>query len=262
MKGALKGAILNNKSHLFRDKLKTPGYLSQLDVARIRKIAGEATEQEFEEHMTCSTENAKRILHFWEIAQIELWDAEILKHFFHEWIYANRALVTARIQAAIFAGRLPERFTPAVGLQWLESENVLIGMMGHWVKANARARKPLHAEAVSLPEPQAVAVTPAKQNGLGWDLKEPQRFQGYRWPLYQMLKTAHTAGKNRPGARDVLSAWGQNRPPEVSEVMSDGLKFYDAQGSVKIAALKAIQQSINNLLFKQSKGRLSAGYAE
>lgn len=128
------------KSYLFRDKLKTPGYLSQFDVARIRKITEEATEREFEEYMSCSVEGAKRILSFWEIAQIELWDVKIIERFFHEWIYADRELVTARIQASIVAGRLPERFAPEVGLKWLESENVLIGMMGHWVRANARRR--------------------------------------------------------------------------------------------------------------------------
>lgn len=145
------------KSYLFRDKLKTPGYLSQFDVARIRKITEEATELEFEEHMSCSIEGAKRILSFWEIAQIELWDAEILKRFFHEWIYADRELVTARIQASILAGRLPERFPPEVGLQWLESENVLIGMMAHWVRANARRR-----DAPPRAAPESAGTDPLK----------------------------------------------------------------------------------------------------
>ena len=115
--------------------------MSQLDVARIRKIAREATEQDFQEYLSCSIDGAKRILGFWEMAQVELWDAELLKRFFHVWIYEDRELVAARIQAAIHLGRLPERFSPEVGLQWLESENVLIGTMGHWVRANARRRK-------------------------------------------------------------------------------------------------------------------------
>lgn len=130
------------KSHLFRDKLKEPDYLSQFDVARIRKIAREATDQEFQEYLSCTKDGALRILGFWEVAQVELWDAEILKRFFHVWIYDDRDMVAARIQAAQKAGRLTEHFTPEVGLQWLESENVLMGMIPQWVRANARRRTP------------------------------------------------------------------------------------------------------------------------
>lgn len=130
------------KSYLFRDKLKEPCFLSQLDVARIRKIAQEATDQEFQEYLSCSKDGALRILGFWEVAQVELWDAEILKRFFHGWIYEDRNLVAARIQAAQKAGRLTEHFTPEVGLQWLESENVLTGVIPQWVRANARRRAP------------------------------------------------------------------------------------------------------------------------
>lgn len=144
---------MTNQNYLFRDKLKTPGYLSQFDVARIRKITKEATDEEFQEYMSCSIEGAKRILSFWEIAQVELWDAEILKRFFHVWIYEDREMVSARIQASVLAGRLPDRFPPEVGLQWLETENILIGMMGHWVRANARPRAAvLMATGPALPE--------------------------------------------------------------------------------------------------------------
>lgn len=144
---------MTNQNYLFRDKLKTPGYLSQFDVARIRKITKEVTDEEFQEYMSCSIGDAKRILGFWEIAQVELWDAEILKRFFHVWIYEDREIVAARIQASVLAGRLPERFRPEVGLRWLETENVLIGMMGHWVRANARPRAPaLLATGPALPE--------------------------------------------------------------------------------------------------------------
>ena len=144
-----------NQSYLFRDKLKSPGYLSQFDVARIRKITQEASEQDFQEYMSCSIECAKRILSFWEIAQVELWDAEILKRFFHVCIYEDREIVSARIQASIRVGRLSEHFSPDVGLQWLESENVLIGMMGHWVRANARRRKD---------KPQTIAFAASEGN--------------------------------------------------------------------------------------------------
>ena len=128
------------KSYLFHDILKAPGYISQFDVLRLRKLANEATEEDFRENFSCDPEEAKRILFFWEIAQIELWDAEILKEFFHVWIYENREFVARRIQAAQINGRLPERFTPEVGLRWLESENVAMGMIPQWIKFNARRR--------------------------------------------------------------------------------------------------------------------------
>lgn len=168
--------VKHKQGYLFREKLKTPGYLSQLDIARIRKIIGEATEEEFEEYMSCSVEGAKRILSFWEIAQIELWDAEILKRFFHEWIYADRGLVASRIEAATYAGRLPERFAPEVGLQWLESENVLIGMAGHWVTANHRKRKsPLSASALALSDDSAADAVQSRTRGAEWSKSDLEK---------------------------------------------------------------------------------------
>lgn len=133
----------------FRDSLKEPGYLSQFDVARIRKIAREATDHEFQEYLSCDKHDALRIIGFWEIAQVELWDAEILKRFFHVWIYEDRDMVAARIHAAQRACRLPEHFTPEVGLQWLESENVLTGRIPEWIRANARPRAPVVAVGAS-----------------------------------------------------------------------------------------------------------------
>lgn len=148
------------KSYLLKDKLKSPDRLSQIDVARIRKSANDNTEQDFQEFMGCSIEYAKRIIHFWEIAQIELWDAEILKNFFHVAIYENRDFVAARISAARHSGRLPERFTPREGLEWLESESVMMGMIPQWVKANVRPRT---LTSVEQPQrnPQVTTAQPA-----------------------------------------------------------------------------------------------------
>jgi hypothetical protein len=154
------------KSHLFRDKLKAPGYLSQFDVARIRKIALEATDQDFQEYLSCSKEGALRILGFWEVAQVELWDAEILQRFFHEWIYKDREIVAARIKAAQSAGRLAVQFSPEKGLQWLESENVLMGMIPQWVRANARVRN----TASPAPQPETAHGVVAND-----DVSDPER---------------------------------------------------------------------------------------
>ena len=133
-------AMLATKSYLFRDKLKTPGYLSQFDVARIRLAITETTDEEFKEFLSCDKSIALQILEFWEVAQVELWDVEILKRFFFLMIYEDRDLVTARIKAAQKTGRLTEYVTPEDGLQWLKSENVLMGMAAQWIQANFRPR--------------------------------------------------------------------------------------------------------------------------
>ena len=132
--------MMATKSYPFRDILKTPGYLSQFDVARIRLAINETTDYEFKEFLSCDKSSALQILGFWEAAQVELWDIEILKRFFFVLIYADRDLVTARIRSAQKNGRLAENFTPEVGMRWLESENVLMGMASYWIRANARPR--------------------------------------------------------------------------------------------------------------------------
>lgn len=82
---------------------------------------------------------------------------------------------------------------------------------------------------------------------LSWPLTKPNRFQGYRKPLYDHLKAAHIAGKTRPTARDVLDDWKLNRPADVAEVSNDGLKYYDTRGNTKAADLAAIRKSIERL---------------
>lgn len=88
----------------------------------------------------------------------------------------------------------------------------------------------------------------APANGPGWVLVKPDRYPGYRKPLYDFLKAAHSAGESCPKARDVLDAWKNQPPPDVSEVMTDGMKYYDSKGDTKPVGLKAIQQSINGLV--------------
>ena len=179
---------MTNKSHLFQDKLKVPGYLSQLDVTRIRKSAESNTEEDFKEFFGCTTQDALRILGFWEVSQVELWDAEILKRFFHVWIYEDRNIVASRIHAAQKTGRLPDNFTAEIGLKWLESENVLTGMIPQWVRANARQRDTTVSEQT---KPLQRAVV---QDGL---ILAEIRKQGYD-PL--------ALPKNQPGKPGVKAA--------------------------------------------------------
>ena len=172
---------MTTKSHLFADILKTPGYLAQFEVLRIRNAAKGNTDEDFKEFFSCDKASALRILGFWEVAQVELWDAEILKRFFHVWIYEDRDMVAARIQAAQKAGRLPQQFTPELGLQWLEYENVAMGRIPEWVRANARRRTPQApaiVEAVPRGEAQDAAILDALKEG-GFDpLKLPKNKPG------------------------------------------------------------------------------------
>ncbi len=80
-----------------------------------------------------------------------------------------------------------------------------------------------------------------------WSLTEPERYQGYGKPMYDLLKAAHIAFQPRPKARDVLDAWKKNPPLEVTEVMADGIKYLDANGNTKTADLDAIRATINRM---------------
>jgi len=96
--------------------------------------------------------------------------------------------------------------------------------------------------AVITPEP--VKATSA---GPGWRLTEPKRYQGYGKPLYDLLKAANIARQPCPKARDVLDAWKKNPPFGVTEVMVDGIKYYDAKGNTKTGDLDAIRAAINRM---------------
>lgn len=122
-----------------------------------------------------------------------------------------------------------------------------------WLKAMVRQLllpapelAPAMPEAVvtSKDRPAPLATAPA------WSpITVLMRAPGYRWPLYQLLKEAHTNGMPCPKAREVLEIWKLNTPPEL-EVMTDGVKYSDAVGNTKEADLKAIHQAIKGLLEK------------
>jgi|GEM_PF-6340740 len=100
--------------------------------------------------------------------------------------------------------------------------------------------------------PSMVPVIPpepvkAASDGPVWHLTEPKRYQGYGKPLYDLLKAAHIARQPCPKARDVLDAWKKNPPFGVTEVMVDGIKYYDANGNTKTADLGAIRAAINRM---------------
>lgn len=100
----------------------------------------------------------------------------------------------------------------------------------------------------ATPASQATPVVAiVASRGVNWPLVKPQRFPGYRKPLYDLLKAAQIDGKPCPTARNVLDTWRDKMPPEVMEVMTDGLKYYDAKGDAKPADLNAIRKAIGRM---------------
>jgi hypothetical protein len=92
-------------------------------------------------------------------------------------------------------------------------------------------------------------LTPAP--AINWRPKPSiERAPGYRWPLYQYLKRAHTAGTAKPKARDFLDDLSNHPHPDL-EAMPDGLKYNDGLGNPKEANLRAIQAAIAGLVMAQ-----------
>ena len=113
------------------------------------------------------------------------------------------------------------------------------------VKAPEQSTQPQAA----TPSPAPVGMTASDGTAKpAWSLKRPERFPGYRKPLYDFLKAAHAAGQPKPGARDVLDKWKENPPPDVATVTDNGLKYYDAKGNTKPADLDAIRKAIDRII--------------
>lgn len=84
-------------------------------------------------------------------------------------------------------------------------------------------------------------------------IKTPERLPCYRWPLYQFLEAALTAGQPCPKAQHVLDAW-KLTPPTRLEVIQlptrDELEYELGTGEKKRARVKQIQAAIEGLLSK------------
>ena len=105
-------------------------------------------------------------------------------------------------------------------------------------------------DAPAQPQDEAETLTqsaPAAPDGQAWTLRQPQRFRGYRAPLYRFLKAAQAAGQPCPKARDVLEAWHDARPDEVFKVLPGELHYYDAEGNAATATTAAVQKAIDRL---------------
>jgi hypothetical protein len=123
---------------------------------------------------------------------------------------------------------------------WAEENSLLVRCPG-----DSAATQPLIVgESVSAPK-----NTSPVQHTAAWKLKTTvSRYSGYRLSLHKFLKSEHAQGKPCPKARDVLDEWARKKPAEIHQVTNNTVKYYDANGSVKEASLRAIQQAIKNLL--------------
>ena len=139
---------------------------------------------------------------------------------------------------------------------------------GYAVHALADAFKETDTQtqaAQALPAaPEAVPVVPVPGSELTpvttgdiahvpttWTLRKPKRFQGYTEPLYLLLGKAHSEGKPRPRAREVLQAWAANLPAQIAKVIEgESLDYYLEKGGTKTANLRAIAAAITEMTGK------------
>lgn len=84
----------------------------------------------------------------------------------------------------------------------------------------------------------------------GWRLKTTLKvYPGYRLPLYQFLKNAHSAKQPYPKAQNVMDAWAKN-PVDGVKVIKDEIEFELETGQKKKADVKSLQAAIKNMTEK------------
>lgn len=119
-------------------------------------------------------------------------------------------------------------------------------------RAFARWRKEMAMHLLQKPQDQALDALPvapleAPASGPAWQLLRAERFQGYRKPLYDLLKAASSTGKPLPTAYDVFDAWKANPPAGILGIADDELKFEDKNGNPQTATRDAIRKAIGRL---------------
>jgi hypothetical protein len=108
------------------------------------------------------------------------------------------------------------------------------------------------AQVPQTDEPSPVAPGPA--NGATWPLHKPQRDDGLTGAVYQVLKAAWDAGRDKPRARDVLEEFNKSRPSAITKVLADGCDFMDSRGNVQSADLEHLRKRIDHMTRRLSAG--------
>jgi len=116
----------------------------------------------------------------------------------------------------------------------------------------AMVRQLLQPEPLAMMAPSATPTATERADAVpanlpNWVLIRPERFPGYRKPLYDFLKAANIAGQERPTAYDVLDKWRRNPPTGILEVIDNELKFENSKGEPDTATLAAVKKSIDRL---------------
>lgn len=105
---------------------------------------------------------------------------------------------------------------------------------------------PVAAE--TAPASAASEAEPALESGRDWILKAQERV---RDPLaimiYDVLKTAHSAGEQRPKARDVMNAIAAKKPADFVELIGDEIKVVDARGNHDAVTMERVRARINRM---------------
>ncbi len=89
-----------------------------------------------------------------------------------------------------------------------------------------------------------------------WNLRKPQRFQGYTEPLYDLLNAAHLSGSSCPSTADVLTKWKDNPPNGYGIKVVDNMRemTYHGNGmqSVRTVDCSAITKTIKRMIKTQA----------
>jgi hypothetical protein len=223
---------------------------SKIRLSRAERMAMQANRNHVQEHVDWHDVTLEAE-HWATLSDIAPVDAAMLLCRFNpnETSYDDAKLTTTDELKPEQLVRLAQRLAdhkPRTLREWHQTAKVL-GLTYHsWIDGymEATTLPSLPLADTAPPEPQAAPDVIAS----GWNIKRPQRFQGYGYPLFKLLTAAHIAGKATPTARDVIDAWEAQKPPEVIKAYGDGLKYYDAKGNTKAADLDAIRQAINRMI--------------
>lgn len=118
------------------------------------------------------------------------------------------------------------------------------------------SQQPAPAQTPATPAPVVAACdapAPLTTESAWSPITSLARTPGYRWPLYEFLKAAHTARQPCPKAQDVLNAWKLKPPPGMRVLCigrRDVLNYQLEHGGEKNADLKAVQAAIRGLIVR------------
>lgn len=165
----------------------------------------------------------------------------------------NKAIATAKRMERLAHAQKVLALAPSEWLEWAVENGFCVSPWLHQVVThyNEEKRPSRFVDGLQERMPQeAVESAITRLNDHDWTVKKPGRYQGYGRPLFEFLKSEKAVGRQLPTPRDVLDAFKRISPPEVIEVLGDGMKYYDGNGNSKVADLNAIRKAIQRMTVK------------